>query len=51
MLGVFLLITLTLVVLGALPHWPHSKEWGYMPSSALGIVLLIVFLLWLFGRA
>jgi hypothetical protein len=45
-----LLIILLLVVLGALPTWPYSTEWGYYPSSGLGVVLVIVLILVLIGR-
>lgn len=42
MLGTILLILLVLLLIGALPAWPHSRAWGYYPSSGLGMVLLIV---------
>jgi hypothetical protein len=45
-----LLIILLLLVLGALPTWPYSGEWGYYPSSGLGLVLIIVLILVLTGR-
>jgi hypothetical protein len=45
-----LLIVLILLVLGALPTWPYSAEWGYYPSSGLGLVLVIVLVLVLLGR-
>lgn len=45
-----LLIILVLVLVGALPTWPHSASWGYYPSGALGIVLIIVVVLLLTGR-
>jgi len=45
-----LLIVLILLVLGALPTWPYSAEWGYYPSSVLGLVLVIVLILVLLGR-
>jgi len=44
------LIVLVLLLVGALPTWPHSRDWGYVPSGGLGLVLLIVLLLWLMGR-
>lgn len=50
MLGMFLLILLVLLLIGALPTWPHSKAWGYYPSGGLGLILLIVVLLLLLGR-
>lgn len=50
MLGTILLILLVLLLIGALPTWPHSRTWGYYPSGGLGLVLLIVVLLLLLGR-
>jgi hypothetical protein len=49
MLGTILLIILVLILIGALPRWPHSRGWGYYPSSGLGLVLLIVIILLLAG--
>lgn len=49
-LGTILLIIIILFLVGALPAWPHSKKWGYGPSGGVGIVLLIILLLVLFGR-
>lgn len=48
--GTILVIILILVLIGALPVWPHSNAWGYYPSSGLGIVLVIVIVLLLMGR-
>jgi len=45
-----LLIILLLLVLGALPTWPYSAEWGFYPSSGLGLVLVVVLILVLMGR-
>lgn len=45
-----LLIILILFLIGALPTWPHSKNWGYMPSGGLGTLLLIILILMLMGR-
>jgi hypothetical protein len=50
MIGTVLLVLLVLMLLGALPTWPHSKSWGYAPSGTLGTVLLIVLILVLLGR-
>ena len=50
MLGTILLVLLILMLLGALPTWPHSREWGYYPSGGLGLVLLILVILLLLGR-
>jgi hypothetical protein len=49
-LGTILLIVLVLILIGALPTWPHSANWGYFPSGGLGIVLIIVLVLFLTGR-
>ena len=49
-IGVILLILLVLFIVGALPTWPHSVNWGYFPSGGLGIVLLIVIVLLVMGR-
>lgn len=50
MLGMILLIVLILLLVGAIPSWPHSRSWGYGPSGGLGIVLIIVIVLLLMGR-
>jgi hypothetical protein len=50
MLGTVLLIILILLLLGALPTWPHSRSWGYYPTGGLGLVLIIVLILVLMGR-
>lgn len=50
MLGTVLLIVLILMLLGALPTWPHSRSWGYYPSGGLGLVLVILVVLLLLGR-
>jgi Protein of unknown function (DUF3309) len=49
-MGTILIVILILVLVGALPTWPHSKNWGYYPSGGLGLVLLIVIILLLMGR-
>lgn len=45
-----LLVVLVLMLIGAIPAWPHSRSWGYAPSGTLGLVLLILLLLALSGR-
>ena len=50
MLGTILLIVLILMLIGAIPRWPHSKEWGYAPSGTLGIVLIVLVVLLLTGN-
>lgn len=49
-LGTILLIVLLLMLVGALPAWPHSRGWGYGPTGGLGLVLIIVLVLLLMGR-
>jgi len=50
MLGTILIVILILALLGVLPRWPHSRNWGYYPTGGLGIVLVIVLVLLLLGR-
>ena len=50
MLGTVLVVILILMLVGALPRWPHSRRWGYYPSGGLGLVVLILLILWLMGR-
>ena len=50
MLGTILLIVLILILVGALPTWPHSSNWGYYPSGGIGLILIIVVILLLMGR-
>jgi hypothetical protein len=49
-LGTILLIILILMLIGVVPTWPHSRSWGYMPSSVLGIVVLVLLILLITGR-
>jgi len=49
-MGTILIVLLVLLLLGALPTWPYSGNWGYYPSGGMGLVLLIVVLLALTGR-
>lgn len=49
-MGLILTIILVVILIGALPTWPHSKSWGYYPSGGLGLILLIVLILLLMGR-
>jgi hypothetical protein len=49
-LGMILLIVVVLMLLGAIPTWPHSRSWGYGPSGGLGLILLIVIILVVLGR-
>ena len=50
MIGTILIVILVLLLLGALPTWPHSKSWGYYPSGGLGLILLILLILLLMGQ-
>ena len=49
-MSTILLIILVLLLVGALPTWPHSRSWGYGPSGLLGIVLVVLLILLLLGR-
>lgn len=49
-IGTIILIIVILFLIGALPTWPHSANWGYFPSGGLGVVLVIVIVLLLLGR-
>ena len=49
-LGTLALIIVILLLIGALPAWPHSRSWGYAPSGGLGLVLVILLVLFLLGR-
>ncbi len=49
MLATILIIILVLMLLGALPTWPHSRNWGYYPSGGVGLVVLILIILFLMG--
>jgi hypothetical protein len=47
MLGLILIIVLVLFLVGALPTWPHSANWGYTPSGVLGTILIVILILYL----
>ena len=49
-LGTILIIILVLMLLGVLPTWPHSRQWGYAPSGIVGTLLVILIILFLLGR-
>ena len=49
-IGTIVLIVLVLLLIGAIPSWPHSRGWGYGPSGGLGLVVLVVVVLLLTGR-
>jgi hypothetical protein len=49
-IGTIVLIVLILIMIGAVPTWPHSRSWGYGPSGVVGVVLLIVLVLLVIGR-
>lgn len=49
-IGTILLVVLVLMLLGAIPTWPHSRSWGYFPSGALGFILIILIILLLLGK-
>jgi hypothetical protein len=50
MLGTILIVILILALLGALPRWTHSRDWGYAPTGGVGFVLFIVVILLVLGR-
>ena len=49
-IGTILLIILILVLVGALPTWPHSRSWGYFPSGIVGVIVLVLIVLLVMGR-
>jgi Protein of unknown function (DUF3309) len=49
-LSTILLILVILLLIGAVPAWPHSRGWGYGPSGVLGVILIILIVLLLLGR-
>jgi hypothetical protein len=49
-MGLILTVVLIVLLLGALPAWPHIRQWGYAPSGVLGTILVIVLILLLLGR-
>jgi hypothetical protein len=50
MLGTILIVLLILMLIGALPTWPHSRNWGYYPTGGIGVVVVIVVILVLLGE-
>jgi len=50
MIGTILIVILILALIGALPTWPHSRNWGYYPTGGLGLIIVIVVILLLLGR-
>jgi hypothetical protein len=49
-IGIILLVVLILILLGVIPMWPHSREWGYAPSGIVGLLLIILIVLFVLGR-
>lgn len=49
-LGTILLIVFVLLLVGAFPSWPHSRNWGYYPSGGIGLLVIILLVLVLLGR-
>lgn len=49
-MGTILLIILVLVLIGALPTWPHSRSWGYAPSGIAGLIVIVLLIMLLTGR-
>jgi len=50
MLGTILIVILVLALLGVLPRWSHSRDWGYFPTGGVGLILIVVVILLAFGR-
>jgi uncharacterized protein DUF3309 len=50
MLGTVILVVLVLLLIGAIPSWPHSRSWGYGPSGLLGFIAVVVLVLLVMGR-
>ncbi len=50
MLGIILILVVLLLLIGALPTWPHSRSWGYAPTGGLGLVMLVVLVMVLMGK-
>jgi uncharacterized protein DUF3309 len=50
MLGTILIVFLILALVGALPRWSHSRDWGYVPTGGVGLALLVVLILLILGR-
>jgi len=50
MFGTILLVILILALFGALPRWPHSRNWGYYPTGGIGLLLVVIVILLLLGR-
>lgn len=49
-MSLILIVILVLLLLGAVPRWPHSRSWGYGPSGVLGLILVVILVLFLMGR-
>jgi hypothetical protein len=50
MIGILLIVILVLALMGVFPRWPHSRNWGYGPSSGVGLALIIIVILMVLGR-
>lgn len=50
MLGTILIVILILALLGVLPRWSHSRDWGYAPTGGIGLILVVVVIVLLLGR-
>jgi hypothetical protein len=50
MLGTVLIVVLILALVGALPRWPHSRDWGYYPTGGLGLAIFVIIVLLVLGR-
>jgi Protein of unknown function (DUF3309) len=50
MIGTILLVLLILLLIGSVPSWPHSREWGWGPGGLIGVILVVLLILLLLGR-
>jgi hypothetical protein len=50
MLGTILIVVLVLALVGALPRWSHSRDWGYYPTGGLGVAIFVIVILLVLGR-
>lgn len=50
MIGTILLVVIILLLLGSIPRWPHSRNWGYFPSGILGLIVVVLLILLLLGK-
>ncbi len=49
-MGLILIVIVVILLIGVMPNWPHSRNWGYMPGGGLGLILVVIVILMLIGR-